>query len=130
MEVLDICNDQNWSDWDSDGENGEPKLNPEDDETSDSDSDSEGSNFLPDFLSKGKKRSSTLSEDGKRGTLDQFRDYKQHNKQLHRKNKGLMQWKGPRTLAWMKHVAERGTTKVTGAFKHKDRAGQGIETEV
>jgi hypothetical protein len=134
MEVLEVCNDQGWSDWDSDDDTDGPKINPRVDDTSDSDSDSdsdsEGSKFLPDFLSKDRKRSSTLSQDGQRNTLDQFRDYKQHNKQLHRKNKGLMQWKGPRTLAWMKHVAERGTTKVAGAFKHKDRAGQGIETEV
>lgn len=32
-------------------------------------------------------------DNGKRGTLDRFKDYKDHSEQLHRRNRGLMQWK-------------------------------------
>lgn len=32
-------------------------------------------------------------EEGKRGPLNQVRDYKEHSDQLHRRNRGLMQWK-------------------------------------
>lgn len=135
MEVLDVCNDQEWSDWDDD----DPKNVNSSRETSDSSSDSsseedeedvsDSSKFVPDFLRKDRKRDSKLSEDGKRGTIDQIRDYKASAKQLHRKNRGIMQWKGPRTLAWMKHVGDRGKHKVKGVFKHHERSGQGIETE-
>jgi hypothetical protein len=98
--------------------------------TADSSSSSDDSDFLPDFLSKKKKTGSSLDEDGKRGTLDQIQDYKQHSKQLHRKNRGMMQWKGPRTIAWMKHTAQKAENKIEGVFKHGDRSGGGIETEV
>ncbi|KAF2474538.1 meiotically up-regulated gene 190 protein [Lindgomyces ingoldianus] len=118
MEVLDACHDNDEMDWD-DGTNGEG------DSSSSSDSDS---TFLPDFLAT--KSGSSLDENGKRGTVDQLREYKQHAKQLHRRNRGMMQWKGPRTLAWMKHLAKRGEGKVEGLFKHGDSSGGGIETEV
>jgi hypothetical protein len=61
--------------------------------------------------------------------VDAVRDYKDSSKQLHRRNRGAMQWKGPRTLAWMKHVGERGKSKVGGLFKHHERSGMGVETE-
>jgi hypothetical protein len=133
MEVLDVANDQEWSDWDdSDDPTDEaahkPGISPED-ESSDSDSDSDKSDFLPDFLQKDKKRESKLSENGSRGVVDQVKDYKDSAKQLHRRNRGAMQWKGPRTLAWMKHVGDRGKAKVGGLFKHHERSGTGIETE-
>lgn len=32
-------------------------------------------------------------DDGKRGPIDQFWEYKDHSDQLHRRNRGLMQWK-------------------------------------
>jgi hypothetical protein len=131
MEVLDVSNDQEWSDW-SDSEDGptdksasKPGVSEVDD-SSDSDSDSD---FLPDFLQKDKKQGSNLSENGSRGIIEQVKDYKDNAKQLHRKNRGAMQWKGPRTLAWMKHVGERGKHKVGGIFKHHERTGAGIETE-
>ncbi|KAF2831902.1 hypothetical protein CC86DRAFT_339940 [Ophiobolus disseminans] len=141
MEVLDVANDQEWSDWDNDSDDGDsphdsakPGItsNSNNDsnssDSSDSDADST-SDFLPDFLQKDKKSSSKLSEDGKRGVLDQVKDYKASAKQLHRKNRGAMQWKGPRTLAWMKHVGDRGKAKVGGLFKHHERSGAGVETE-
>ncbi|KAF1845806.1 uncharacterized protein K460DRAFT_338396 [Cucurbitaria berberidis CBS 394.84] len=135
MEVLDVCNDQEWSDWDeSDSEKPGIDTNKSNDDdssssASESEDDDHDSKFLPDFLQKDKKRESNLSEDGKRGTLDQLKEYKDSAKQLHRKNRGVMQWKGPRTLAWMKHVGDRGKAKVGGLFHHHERSGAGIETE-
>jgi len=133
MEVLDVCNDQEWSDWDnSDNSGRSPNLHSgaSHDDSSSSSSSSDDEDSKPRFLTKHRKTDSKLSEDGKRGTIDQLKDYKQHTRQLHRKNRGIMQWKGPRTLAWMKHVADRGTTKVTGLFHHHERHHGGIETEV
>ncbi|KAH7077374.1 hypothetical protein FB567DRAFT_148889 [Paraphoma chrysanthemicola] len=136
MEVLDVANDQEWSDWDdSDGpqDTAKPGIsssNNDDSDTSSSSDSDDSSNFLPDFLQKDKKSDSKLSENGSRsGPIDQLKDYKANAKQLHRKNRGAMQWKGPRTLAWMKHVGDRGKHKVEGLFKHHERSGAGIETE-
>jgi hypothetical protein len=139
MEVLDVCNDQEYSEWDETNESGAPNIKSSDsDDSSSSSSDSEDDGdesalqkVTPDFLQKKhKKTDSKLSNDGKRSTLDQIRDYKDHQKDLHRKNRGMMQWKGPRTLAWMKHTADRGKNKVKDLVHQKNRgSGGGIETE-
>ncbi|KAJ4411040.1 hypothetical protein N0V91_001413 [Didymella pomorum] len=136
MEVLDVCNDQEYSDWDETNDSGAPNIqsSASDDSSSSSESEDDDKSTMekitPNFLQKHKKTDSKLSDDGKRGTLDQMRDYKEHNKQLHRKNRGMMQWKGPRTLAWMKHTADRGKNKVKEMVHHKERGqGGGIETE-
>ncbi|KAF2740363.1 hypothetical protein EJ04DRAFT_197132 [Polyplosphaeria fusca] len=121
-EVLDTAHNNVEADW---GDSPDAEREPDSDTSSSSDDDA--SDFLPSFLSR--KTDSSLDNDGKRGTVDQIKEYKQHSKQLHRKNRGLMQWKGPRTVAWMKHLAERGESKVEGLFKHGERGGQGIETE-
>lgn len=68
-------------------------------------------------------------EDGKRGPSAQLQDYKAHHKSLHRRHRGLMQWKGVRTVDWMAGKASRGKEKVEGLFRHDDRE-PGIETEV
>ncbi|KAF2749946.1 meiotically up-regulated gene 190 protein [Sporormia fimetaria CBS 119925] len=120
MEVLDTCHDNEEMDWD-DGSSDTSSS------SSDSDSESEGSK-MPSFL--GGKSDSEAQKDGKRGTMDQVKDYKKHAKQLHRSNRGAMQWKGPRTLAWIKHSAEKGKNKVGGLFKHGEGGSSGIETEV
>lgn len=41
----------------------------------------------------GRDRNGGENDDGKRGPLDQARDYKEHSDELHRRNRGLMQWK-------------------------------------
>lgn len=41
----------------------------------------------------GEDRNGGENDDGKRGPLDQIRDYKDNSDQLHRRNRGLMQWK-------------------------------------
>ncbi|KAI0592399.1 Meiotically up-regulated190 protein [Pyrenophora tritici-repentis] len=139
MEVLDTCNDQEWDDWDDSQSSDRPDINSnketDNDSSSSSSSDSEEdgdsgpSKFLPDFLQKDKKSNSKLSEDGGRGPISQTKEYNASAKQLHRRNRGMMQWKGPRTLAWMKHVGDRGKKKVGHLFNHHERSGDGIETE-
>ena len=125
MHVLDTANDQEWSEWDDESHTSHPSPSDTD---SDSDSDSD---ILPDFLqpSSSNTKKERSEGDGSRGIVDQVKDYKASAKQLHRKNRGAMQWKGPRTLAWMKHVGDRGKAKVGGLFGHHERSGQGIETE-
>ncbi|KAL5428875.1 hypothetical protein PMIN04_000490 [Paraphaeosphaeria minitans] len=92
-----------------------------------SDFDTEKSDFIPSILRP--NSNSSLDSDGKRGLVDQVRDYKNNAKQLHRRNRGAMQWKGPRTLVYLKHLAQRGENKVENLFKMNGKGGQGIETE-
>lgn len=75
MEVLDAANDNNDTDlnFDSAGDSSSS--------SSSDDTDDEYDN------------SNSLSSSGKRGTVDSFKDYKANRKQLHRKNRDLMQWK-------------------------------------
>ena len=68
-------------------------------------------------------------DDGRRGVRAQIHDYKLNHKQLHRKHRGIMQWKATRTLDWMVGKANRGKGRLAEVVKHgeKDTA---IETEV
>ncbi|KAL8826896.1 MAG: hypothetical protein Q9191_003519, partial [Dirinaria sp. TL-2023a] len=68
------------------------------------------------------------TDDGKRGPIDQVKDYKKHSDQLHRSQRGLMQWKGARTGAWMKTKLEHGKDHLKSSFQHHDRE-PGVETE-
>lgn len=126
MEVLDTCNDNDEMDWD----NGEDSNTSDSSDSSSSDSESDDESgvkkLVPGVLKKG--TNSSMDSDGKRGPLDSLKEYKQNSKTLHRKHRGVMQWKGPRTLAWMKHVASKGENKVEGLLHHKERT-VGIETE-
>jgi len=119
MEVLDCAHDND----EAEGSNGIGTDGNTSSSSSSSDSDDDEDS------PKLKSSKSDLESDGKRGTVDQFKDYKAHSKQLHRKNRGLMQWKGPRALQWMKHKMDHGEQKVEGLFKHHERDG-GVETEV
>ncbi|CAP61303.1 uncharacterized protein PODANS_3_11030 [Podospora anserina S mat+] len=83
-----------------------------------------------------KKRASSLvdgkdvsDDDGKRGPISQLQDYKRHHKQLHRKHRGVMQWKAARSVGWMADKVKDGKSKVQGLVHHSDKE-QGIETEV
>ncbi|KAK0667111.1 hypothetical protein QBC41DRAFT_324636 [Cercophora samala] len=83
-----------------------------------------------------KKRASSLvdgkdgsDDDGKRGPISQLQDYKRHHKQLHRKHRGVMQWKAARSVEWMADKVKDGKSKVQGLVHHSDKE-QGIETEV
>ena len=72
-------------------------------------------------------------DDGERGLRARTRDYKDHHRTLHRKHRGLMQWRGARTLDWMgKKVksVEGAVGRVGERNKDGDKGGGGVETEV
>ena len=145
MEVLDTANDN------KEGKGEEADLHDGDTNASDTssssssesepDSDDPDSNHVENGV---KKATSTVKrkamdvlgghndpEDGKRGPSAQLQDYKQHHKSLHRRHRGLMQWKGVRTVDWMMGRASRGKEGVKGVFRHGNGKGEaGIETEV
>lgn len=77
----------------------------------------------------GGKSGDGSDDDGSRGPLAQIQDYKLHHKTLHRKHRGVMQWKAARTLDWMADRAKHGKGKVGEVFRHSDK-DTGIETEV
>ncbi|KAI4928709.1 hypothetical protein J4E85_005327 [Alternaria conjuncta] len=141
MEVLEVTNDHEWTDWDDSEGSDKPGINDNketDNDSSSSDSsdseddgdDPEKKKFVPDFLQDGGKRiDSKLSTDGTSGPISKMKDYRESAHALHRKHRGMMQWKGPRTLAWMKHVGDRGKKKVGHMFHHHERDGAGVETE-
>jgi len=63
------------------------------------------------------------------GPLEEIKDYKKHSKQLHRRHRGIMQWKVARTGNYLKTKIEHGKEHMLDTFKHHDR-DPGIETEV
>ncbi|KAI0117940.1 hypothetical protein GGR51DRAFT_271432 [Nemania sp. FL0031] len=68
-------------------------------------------------------------EDGSRGLRGQMRDYKDHHRQLHRKHRGIMQWRAAREVS---HISGKLTAlkgNVSRIFHH-DEKDTGIETEV
>ena len=69
------------------------------------------------------------ADDGSRGAMAQVRDYKDHHKQLHRKHRGIMQWKGARSLDWLGEKAKHGAGKAGDLFKHEEKEPN-VETEV
>ena len=68
------------------------------------------------------------SDDGSRGVVGQLREYKDHRKQLHRKHRGLMQWKAMRTADWAMHKVRRGKSRISDVFEHQEKS-TGVETE-
>lgn len=78
---------------------------------------------------KGMLDSHNKSDDGSRGIINQAKDYKDHHKQLHRKHRGIMQWKGARRADWMVEKLRHGKGKAEEVFEHRERT-PGIETEV
>jgi hypothetical protein len=126
MEVLDCAEDNNdIIDGDADKDFDEQSSSSS---SSDEDDDDEDGLDRRRHLFKDKQQSD-LSNDGKRGAVETLEEYKNHRKQLHRRNRGLMQWKGPRTLQWMANKMDRGGKKVGSLFNHHERDTE-IETEV
>lgn len=139
MEVLDTASDNK-----SGKAGGEDELVDEgehSDSSSSSSQDEDENNEADSNSTTQKLKSKTKSllggdkdqnaEDGKRGPGSQLQDYKQHHKSMHRRHRGLMQWKGVRTLDWMVGRAGRGRDKLEGMFRHGDSQGVGgLETEV
>ena len=70
-------------------------------------------------------------DDGKRGPINQIRDYKDHAGSLHRSHRGIMQWRGARKMNWMMKEAKGLKGSVQRVFEHdSDSKDPGIETEV
>ncbi|KAH9481678.1 Meiotically up-regulated gene 190 protein [Psilocybe cubensis] len=69
----------------------------------------------------------------KDGIVGQFNDFRKRKGELHRKHRGLMQWKAMRNVAWVgrgvENQAGKLTDKVKSTFTHHDRE-TGIEKEV
>ncbi|ORY65771.1 uncharacterized protein BCR38DRAFT_165723 [Pseudomassariella vexata] len=69
------------------------------------------------------------SDDGSRGIRNSLRDYKDHHKQLHRKHRGIMQFRAAREVDHLGSKFSRMKGNVSGFFHHNDKDA-GIETEV
>ncbi|KAI0199412.1 hypothetical protein F4808DRAFT_432362 [Astrocystis sublimbata] len=69
------------------------------------------------------------SEDGSRGMKGTLRDYKDHHKQLHRKHRGIMQWRAAREANHLGGKITRLKGNVSQVFKHSEK-DTGVETEV
>ncbi|MCJ1287424.1 hypothetical protein MMC26_006774 [Xylographa opegraphella] len=67
-------------------------------------------------------------DDGSRNPIQQLKDYKDHRTALHRQHRGIMQYKGARTVKWMKTKVDHGKDHIINRFQHHDR-NPGIETE-
>ena len=68
--------------------------------------------------------------DSKSGPVEQVKDYKEHHKTLHRKHRGLMQWKAARTGDWFQSAVKDGIGgRIKDTFKHNGREPD-VETEV
>ncbi|KAI0470768.1 hypothetical protein GGR56DRAFT_657479 [Xylariaceae sp. FL0804] len=68
-------------------------------------------------------------DDGKRGVRDEMRDYKDHHKQMHRKHRGIMQWRQARQAGHIGGKLTRLKGNVSTIFQHSEKE-TGIETEV
>ena len=144
MEVLDTVND---TDGRSESEGDEPSKSKSDDDDSSTSSSSSSDSELSepsDHSEDDRKESKTSlikakakalvngdkkSDDGSRGAIDAARDYKKNSKQLHRKHRGLMQWKPVRTVDWAKTKMEGAKDGIVDKFNHSERE-PGIETEI
>ena len=126
MEVLDTANENK--------EGTEDLVDDDSDADSHSDSDSHGGEKDHHQSGLVGKAMSLMpghndADEGKRNPLDDFQDYKDHSKQLHRRHRGLMQFKAPRTADWMVTKARHAKGRVSDMMGHGERA-TGIETEV
>lgn len=132
MEILDAANDVDEEDGvDSQASHGGDEESDSEATQADDETDSIESRKKK-FRESGKSNSNEskdLEEEGKRGLTQQIRDYKQHHKQLGRRNRGLMQWKATRTAKWMVHKATRVEQRATGMLGHHS-GDANVETEV
>ncbi|OSD00665.1 hypothetical protein PYCCODRAFT_1479096 [Trametes coccinea BRFM310] len=65
----------------------------------------------------------------KRGVVRKLKEWRQHEKELHRDHRGMMQAKPARTAEWIKDNIEEGAQAVKDRFKMKARQPD-VETEV
>ncbi|KAG8739889.1 hypothetical protein FRC10_005023 [Ceratobasidium sp. 414] len=66
---------------------------------------------------------------GRRGPVEMFKNWKEHEHELHREHRGLMQTKPMRTANWLKDGVKKGGHKVQERFAQRSREPE-IETEV
>jgi hypothetical protein len=109
-------------------------THPDDDSDCDSDPQGDDSSTHNPLKLAQKKVHSVLDghnapDDGERGVVAQIKDYKDHRKQLHRKHRGIMQWKAARSLDWAVGRAGRAKSKVGEVFEHQETGGP-VEREV
>lgn len=75
-------------------------------------------------------------DEGRRGYKEELKEYKKNRKDIHRRHRGLMQWRGARKAAWVGQgvkVRSKGWGKdVKARWKHQPHSGSGdaVETEV
>ncbi|PCH37535.1 hypothetical protein WOLCODRAFT_128544, partial [Wolfiporia cocos MD-104 SS10] len=69
------------------------------------------------------------SDNEKKGPVEKLREWKQHEKELHRDHRGVMQFKPGRTAQWVKDNVEEGAHAVKHRFKMHSRQPD-VETEV
>ncbi|KAH9847036.1 hypothetical protein C2E23DRAFT_850404 [Lenzites betulinus] len=73
--------------------------------------------------------SSDADSGKKSGVIGKLKDWRQHEKELHRDHRGIMQAKPARTAVWLKDNVEEGAHAIKERFKMKAREPD-IETEV
>ena len=78
---------------------------------------------------RGSKHREGDADDGSRGPRAQLRDYRDHRKQLHRKHRGVMQWRVAREADHLSSKLGGLKANVSGFFKHSEKEA-GVETEV
>lgn len=129
FEVLSTAND-----------NQEVHMAMSDEETTDSsdssdssDSDEKGPHHAANGLLHKLKINGKSSTDGAEdhdhkggGPIDQIKDYRMHSEQLHRRHRGLMQWKGVRTANYLKTKVQHGKDHLTDRFKHHEVRAFGV----
>ncbi|KAI9817998.1 MAG: hypothetical protein M1832_004519 [Thelocarpon impressellum] len=127
VEVLDCAN--------ADKEAREEAIANEHDATDSSNSDSDSQQSGQTEPPSSKAKTSGDGNDGgytltalNKGPVGQIKDYTAHKGELHRRHRGLMQWKTPRTMKWMKTKAEHSGSRLSARFAHKER-DTGIEME-
>ena len=129
MECLDTLNDENEGDGSDDSSDSDSDASTKEALAAhtNQDSDGEGSGKLDKV--KNQVLGHNNADDGSRGPMGQVRDYMDHHKQLHRKHRGVMQWKGARSFDWMVGKVKRSGGKIGDVFDHSEK-GRGVETEV
>jgi len=138
MEVLDTAaddrddgegEDSSYVDSSDDDDETREKLKPHTNQDSSDDEDQSKVDKLNPINKVSKMIGSNNEDDGSRGVFASIRDYKDHHRQLHRKHRGIMQWKGARTLDWAVTKVKNGGGHAGGVFHHSEKNND-IETEV
>ncbi|CAJ2510358.1 Uu.00g050610.m01.CDS01 [Anthostomella pinea] len=68
-------------------------------------------------------------DDGSRGIRSEMRDYKDHHKQMHRKHRGVMQWRAAREADHLGGKLTRLKGNISDIFHHSEKE-TGVETEI